>query len=348
MILHLVDGVRVAGGPPFEVRVAGGTRRYARARAADLERALAALESGAPPPARVFERARELVDRDEGWRLDLAATLDVDEHELPARLARIERAELRRETRANPSVVALVAHWSDGVGELGRKLCVPLAAGAAVLVCSDPRVPDAADVWCDALLDAGLPRERLALLHGLDTTELVRCASAPARARIVVDDAAAAKALESTDSARRWAVDWPCGTVLAAGGPGQPGPEEVLDLAFGVHAALGGQLDGRVGVVDVPARRHAAFVDDLARPLEELAARLAAGERRRPRAIDRAMEQRHAAVLQTLLEQGAAPVVVAERHGEPLFAPALFVNGEDFMGAVQSPPCVPLLVVRRV
>jgi acyl-CoA reductase-like NAD-dependent aldehyde dehydrogenase len=348
VILHLVDGVRVSGGPPFEVRVAGGTRRYSRARAADLERALAALESGAPPPARVFERARELVERDEGWRVDLAAALDVEEHELPPRLAAIERSERRREMRANPAVVALVAHWSDGVGELGRKLCAPLAAGAAVLLCSDPRVPDAADVWCDALLDAGLPRERLALLHGLDTGELVRCAHAPARARIVVDDAIAAKALEGTDGARRWAVDWPQGTVLAAGGPGQPSPSEALDLAFGVASALGGQLDGRVGVIDVPARRHAAFVQELARPLEALAARLAAGARLHPRAIDRAMEQRHAAALQTLLEQGAAPIVVAERHGEPLFAPALFVNGEDFMAAVQSPPCVPLLVVRRV
>jgi len=347
VIQHLVDGARVPGGPGFEVRVAGGTRTYARARRVDVEQALAALEPGEPPSARVFERALELLAADELWRADFSAALDAAPADLPARLVDLERARPRREPSAAASTLALVAHWTDGVGELGRRLCAPLASGGAVLLCSDRRVPDAADVWCDALLDAGLPPRRIALLHGLSPADLAACAAPPARARIVVDDAEEAARLRGASSELRWAVDWPRGRALALGSDECPDVPTALDLAFGARTALGGQLDGRLAVLEVPERRHAAAVAELAASIEGLATRLVTGARPLPRAVDRDMERRFELGLQRLLEQGATPVVVAERHGDPLFGPALFVNGEPWMEAVKAPACVPILVVRR-
>jgi hypothetical protein len=348
VIQHLVDGARVPGGPGFEVRVAGGTRTYARARRVDLEQALAALEPGEPPPARVFERALELLSADELWRADLSAALDAAPADLPTRLVDLERARPRREPSAGASTLALVAHWTDGVGELGRRLCAPLASGGAVLVCSDRRVPDAADVWCDALLDAGLPPRRIALLHGLSPTDLATCAAPPARARIMVDDAEEAGRLRSASADLRWAVDWPRGRALALGSAECPDPATAIDLAFGTRAALGGQMDGRLAVLEVPERRHAATVRELEAAVLELARRTTDRARPVPRAVDRDMERRFELGLQRLLEQGATPVVVAERHGDPLFGPALFVNGEPWMEAVKAPMCAPILVVRRI
>lgn len=349
MIGHLIDGRRVEGRSSFEAPVAAGGRSYARATATDVQRALAALEHGPPPTERVLEEAAHLVDDDLAWVEDVAAALRVASADLPERIAKVVPVPRQSGHRGTPTTMVLVAHWTDGVGELGRRLLGALASGAAVLLFSDRRLPEAADVWADALLDAGLPPGRLSLLHGADLGAFAGRADAPDRARLTVDDEATAAALRESVGERRWAFEWPQGRVRRAGTAGVETPRLAFESAFGLHAACGGLLPGRTTVLEVLDADHAAWVDALV-PLADDALRAAASASRREPVppLDTALRRTFEDAVSRLVEQGATPVALAEHRGQPVFAPSVFVNGESWMEPVKSLPCVPILIVRRV
>lgn len=347
MIGHLIDGRRVEGESAFEAPGPEGVHAWARASERDAARALAALEPGAPPSERLLIEAAGLVADDAAWSEVIAGTLLGDPAAaLPERLGTVPAVRRQSGHRGSPTVTLLGAHWTDGAGELGRRLLGALASGAAVLVLSDQRLPDAADVWADALLDAGLPERRLALLHGADPRAVARLAGAPERARITVDDPDAAAAVRAAAGERRWALDWPRGRARRAGEAGCETPRAAVRSAFG-RETLGGLLPGRTTVLEVPEREHAGWVEALVPEVDRLLER--GGRRREPiPPIDTALRRRFEAAVRRLLEQGATPVAMAERRGEAAFAPALFVNGEPWMEPVKELPCLPLLVVRRV
>ncbi|WP_419185859.1 hypothetical protein [Rohdeia mirabilis] len=349
MIGHLIDGRRVEGRSSFEAPVAGGGRSYARATAADFQRALAALEHGRPPAESLLAEAAHLVEDDLAWVDDVAAALGIPAEDLPERIAKVVPVPPGSGHRGSPTTMLLAAHWTDGVGELGRRLLGALASGAAVLLLSDRRLPEAADVWADALLDAGLPPGRLSLLHGAELGDLASRADAPDRARLTVDDERAAVELRAAVGERRWAFDWPQGRVRRAGSSGLETPRRAFESAFGARAALGGLLPGRTTVLEVLEAEHAGWVDALV-PLVDAALRAASGGARREPvpSPDAALRRTFADAVSRLVEQGATPVALAEHRGQPVFAPSLFVNGESWMEPVKQLPCVPVLVVRRV
>lgn len=348
VIGHVIDGRRTDGASAFEAPTADGARSYARAGSRDVDRALDALRPGRPPADGVLREAARLVDSDDVWREDLAAALLGDpDAELPDRLGAIREVARQSGHLGTATVTLLAAHWTDGAGELGRRLLGALASGAAVLLLSDERLPEAADVWVDALLDAGLDPRRLALLHGCDPRVVAQHDAAPARARITLDDDGAAASLRALVGERRWALDRPRGRARRAGERGCATPAEAFDSAFGPQA-LGGLLPGRTTVLEVPEREHARWVDNLV-PLADRAL-TAAGKTRRGEPVppvDPGLRRRFDEAVRRLLEQGATPVALGERRGEAAFAPALFVNGEPWMETVKDLPCVPVLVVRR-
>jgi hypothetical protein len=349
VIGHLIEGRRAEGRSSFEAPVAGGGRSYARATAADFQRALASLEHGPPPAESTLAEAAHLVDDDLAWVDDVAAALRVASADLPERIAKVVPVPRASGHRGTPTTILLAAHWTDGVGELGRRLLGALGSGAAVLLLSDRRLPEAADVWADALLDAGLPPGRLALLHGAEVGELASRADAPDRARLTVDDERAAAALRALVGERRWAFDWPQGRVRRAGSAGIETPRRAFESAFDLRAALGGLVPGRTTVLEVLEADHATWVDALV-PLADEALRAAASSARREPVPppDAALRRTFEDAVSRLVEQGATPVALAEHRGQPVFAPSVFVNGESWMEPVKSLPCVPVLVVRRV
>lgn len=348
VIGHLIDGRRRDAGSAFEAPTADGARSYARAGDRDVDAALASLVPGRPPAERILDEAVRLVAEDDVWREDLAAALLGDRvAELPERLGRVRSHRRQSGHLGTPSVTLLAAHWTDGAGELGRRLLGALASGAAVLLASDTRLPEAADVWVDALLDAGLDERRVALLHGCDARRVARHPAAPARARIMVDDSEAADAVRALVGERRWALDWPRARARRAGEHGCRTPREAFASAFGADT-LGGLLPGRTGVLDVAEHDHARWIDALV-PLVD---RALAAAKEHPRGepvppVDAALRRRFEGAVRRLLEQGATPVALGERRGEAAFAPTLFVNGEPWMETVKVLPCVPVLVVRR-
>jgi Aldehyde dehydrogenase family len=189
---------------------------------------------------------------------------------------------------ARPGIAGLRRSWTERLGGLVRAVFEQLAAGQVVLLLSDGSVPALADRLTDALLEAGLPRDALALVHDDGDAALRAAAGDPRVSRLRVSghpgqQARCAPLLERAargatfgsgvledNRGRDFAFD-----VL---GRGQrivdlsQDPREaavrIVEAAFGRVQTLSGQAAGQVGSVELAPRRISVFTEALLGALE--------------------------------------------------------------------------------
>ena len=165
--------------------------------AADLDRALRAAQRG-------FQLWREARPRERAAVLEGAARLMAERQEQIARIATLEEgktlAEARLEVQMNVALfeffagecermygrqlvrpagmrstvtyepvgpVAAIAPWNFPIGNPGRKLGAPIAAGCSVILKAAEEAPGSALAVLQCLLDAGLPKEAGQAVFGI-------------------------------------------------------------------------------------------------------------------------------------------------------------------------------------
>lgn len=201
--LHMIiDGEKVSGGGrrtfPVVNPVTGDTlAELPLAEAADLDRALEVAERG-------FQIWRKSTPQERAHVLQGAARLMVERQEDIARIATMEEgkplAESRIEVMMNVGLfnfyagetsrlygrelvrpegsrstvrlepvgpVAAFAPWNFPIGNPGRKLGAPVAAGCSVILKSAEETPASALAILQCLLDAGLPKEVAQAVFGV-------------------------------------------------------------------------------------------------------------------------------------------------------------------------------------
>jgi acyl-CoA reductase-like NAD-dependent aldehyde dehydrogenase len=230
------------------------------------------------------ERAAELADWMRGACLDggrmreLGRRIGLDEDwngrvDLHA-LARDLDRDLARPRSACGPVAVVACHWSELAGGLLRAVGSALQAGRAVLILADARTPMCADAVIEDLLEAGLPAELVAVLHGLGTG---------ARALLAGDERLGDALVSSADADgirdwRAWGLELglaaPELRLLRAGSYGvswgddlELAAQRVSHAAFDGERTLFGQAAGSVGQVQVDERCFSAFSEALLREL---------------------------------------------------------------------------------
>lgn len=258
--------------------------------------------------------------------------------------------------RADPDGVALCAPaWSELYCGTWEAVSVELAQGRGVLVAADPRLPHLAEALAHALLEAGVPGEALALVHGAADPALAAAIGEPAvvslRAsggarRIAALRRAAEEArceahisVRSSESLEVPPLDADADLAALAA--------EVVERAFGRSRALFGQLAGQVARVFVPERLLSRFTALLLAALEE------SEPARRPLPLidDEAVLATKAAWARgldegaTLIAGGGVPASAAP--GSRLVLPTVFTNVELDMQLPHRREPLPVLSLLR-
>lgn len=348
--------------------------RVARASGADAERALAHLRSGA---ARVELEALERAARVLASRPDpserLARRLHMSRSEvdaLHARLAeRIDAALHRHAPRAEESAgahgepIALVRlDATELASGLAAEVFGLLARGWRVAVLSDPHAPMIAASVVEALLEGGVDRRAVALLHddgdtlvrsALDalagTAHAVRASAPTARARalerLLADAASRASRAPFDREVRALANHSRC---VRADADVEAEARAIAHAAFGRVPALGGQAPGVPGRVLCHERVFSRFS-------AALLAELARGEdlQRPLRALDPALREHVAHAFELGLDEGATAIFTPAELGaraarENELAPLVFTNVEEHMRIAWLGRPAPILCLVRV
>ncbi len=363
---NLIDGrwVRAVAGGRFEVRANGARREplgsWPSSGPADVEHAL----DGLSPPVRVIERgalieSARLLEHDDAAARQCEDRLGLDPGECAPFRRRLLGAACRSED-ARPLVhageVAVVApHWSALFAGVLQPVAVELLRGRAVLVVSDPRLPGVADAALRALLAAGVPPERLALLHGL-TREGLRALLSAERVHAVLGGGDRARvallrtlAHEAGVAEQRLALLRTRAVEVGAEDDPEAAASDVLDGAFSRVPSLSGQRDGQVGRV---------FCDErvLSRFTAALLARLDDGRERRDPVplIDREAARAVQRVWASGLDEGATCIAGGgpvegrpPRAGELALAPTVFTNVEPTLELVRRQQPMPIVCIVR-
>lgn len=265
-----------------------------RSTAADVQRALDALERGARPwgerspdeRAALLERGARRFSSEPDPDGALAARLALQPAELAQLLARRPPPRVAA-PRARAGGLSLVRpHWGALLSGAQAALA-ELAAGRAVLLLADPRVPELVERLADVLLEVGVEPGALAQLTEHGRNGLLEAAASGRVARFVLgvagedgrDLVAAVERAAERAGFGAGVVDLqPPEVELVRVERGvarvalEDDPErrarEVARAAFGRLETLSGQLDGQVGVVHVHARRLSRFTEALLRALE--------------------------------------------------------------------------------
>lgn len=354
-------------------------RRWPRSGAADLELALEAAR-GARAWRELEGRERlELLgaalgalDDDQRGAGELAQALGLEEPELAPLRARARTAALRglegelEPQEGSSAGATLVFARAGGLHRAALEaLLAPLAVGEAVILVSDPSLPELAVELARAFELAGLPPGALALLHD-DSRTLLRCAAAHpelSRARLAGCEedahelAAFAEAARASRSARSEAplllesrpLRRGSAAVLQAEDLGQRAAE-LARAAFGRAEALGGQLEGQVGRVLCHEAVFSPFSEALLAEVDRLS------EGARPlRLLDPELPDRVGRLLRLGLDEGATLVrgpAEPPSGSQPLGAevtllPSVFTNAEPRQRLVRASRPAPVLALLR-
>jgi acyl-CoA reductase-like NAD-dependent aldehyde dehydrogenase len=275
---------QAAAGSWFE----HASERWPRSGPADVERALASLETrgewqrcGSGERLAALARAQARL----GAREDLAprcvesfglspdearSFLDTDRFQFAQGLELLRDGPLAREhpDRGDARGVFL-AHWSDLAGRLASRLAAQLSWGRSALLLGDPRLPWAAEAVVEAFVEAGVHAGALALVWD-DTRASIaaalgsrdvhwwRAAGAPELLR----DLAARARPELLERAELWPLRTRAERVLSDDDPAMAAVR-IVELAFGRAATLSGQLPGHVGQLVCHQRQFSRFAEAL-------------------------------------------------------------------------------------
>jgi len=324
----------------------------------DVEAALAHLRAVPVEPA-VLERAAVLLERSPDLAAELERAVGLSGEE--ARLftsgfaAVCERARrvAGRSSSGEGGIAWCAPDWSAlalGTFELVAR---ELASGRAVLLFADERVAGVVARVATALVEAGLPSESFALLHGARADAYPAAGAAPGLAAVVGSGAA-----EHVLALRRSVEGRRCEERLsrARSGALEVGEDEdlarvadeIVDAAFGRVRTLSGQLDGQLGRVWCAERAFSELTERLLEALE----RSSDVARPLPQVDEEAVERvRRAWALG--LDEGATPVrggrvPDGRRRDERVVEPIVFTNVEARMRSARAVDPVPLLRLLRL
>ena len=270
-------------------------------------------------------------------------------------LARALDRDLAWPRSASGPVALVSCHWSELAGGLLRAVASALQAGRAVLLLADERTPMCADALIEALLNAGLPGELVAVLHGLGPD---------ARALLARDSRLGDALLSSTDPAdiRAWRA-WSSEQGLAApelrllragsfevgrGDDLECAAGQVLRAAFDGEQSLFGQAAGSLGQVHVDPRYFSAFSEALLGELKR-----GAWEQKGLALIDRAAREAWERRWTSGLDQGATLIAggasFSPRPGarDQRVQPTLLTNVEPHMLCARAGFPSPVLCLLR-
>ncbi len=302
-------------------------------RVGGLARALEEEAARSEALTRIFGlRAGELARHREG----LAASI---EELFPPRAA---SAELE---------IALVAPdwrdlWRGALAATARELL----AGRAVVLFSDPRLPELGGELAAAALEAGLGHGLVSLLHG-SPRELL--ALAARRGGSALDASGSAeRMIELRRLSTAEGIAEPRLRVLRCAAfevdPGrdlEASAALVVDGAFGRASTFSGQLPGQIARVWCPERRHSRFTELLLGELEASEAARAPLPQ-----IDREAETRVRTAWGLGLDEGATLIAGGDeelREEERVLPPTVFTNVEPAMASARRQEPLPILCLLR-
>ena len=272
------------------------------------------------------------------------------------RAARGTTAGTTAETTAEigATVAVVLGHWSEPFEVLLTRIVDILATGRRALVVGDVRVPAAATLALQLLLDSGVCPDRLAMLHGMDDALLVELLGEEAVRAVVgcADSRRVARVRASLEERplceQRLQVPRSISVRLDAsdGDALEERARFLAEAAFSRAGALSGQAAGRLGRVHVPerlfSRFQAALLDvlethpDLRAPLDFLDAEVArAAVRTRALGLDQGA---------TLIFEGGETV---GRAGTPAWG-SVFTNVEPSSGFAREQRPAPVLGLLRM
>jgi len=367
---HWWGGRERAEGPDFSLSAPRGCPLgwiYPRAEGPEQDEAWSALESAAPPwsERRIRDRARNL--RAVARELE-GLTTDAEELGTYLGLSRsewrefgsewredLERGWRHRSWRPSPAGVVLVrAHWTEGVADLFGRVGTALIEGASVLVVSDERLPQAADLVVEAWSRRSVEPGALAVLHGVRDEGCRELAEREAcrRVEVVGTDRELASWLQEPREAqpRLRTREVKSGEIrLAADDDVERCAAGIVARAFGRVQTLGGQLPGALARVHCDERIFSRLTECLLEVLEgEESVEL-------PPCIDRAAAADHHKACMRGLDQGATLIVGSEELGAPVggssdrprVAPAVLTNVEPEMEVARWRRPTPVLSLIR-
>lgn len=255
------------------------------------------------------------------------------------------------EPAAAPGGIALVvSDWRELLAGPFLRAAAALGRGRSPLLLGDERFPAAAEVAVDSLLAAGIPAERLALLHGPSDDAVA--------AAIGADGVLAISGCGSRRRVAAWRrrlqehrlleqeLRVPRVAALEIV-PGRPLPEqasEAVRRAFGRVAALSGQADGALCRIHCPDRLHSAFTAAL---LEEL--RASPDVALPVPFVDREAAEAATRAFALGLDEGATPIFgegPGRGQGDPARA-TVFTNVELAMRSARRREPAPVLALLR-
>jgi acyl-CoA reductase-like NAD-dependent aldehyde dehydrogenase len=249
------------------------------------------------------------------------------------------RAALARTPDARPGVAWHAPDWRELLRASGLELALELAAGRAVVLVADPRMPELAEVLARAAESAGVPAGVVNLLHGARRELLASGLGVAARlsASGSVEFMAELRRVEGTFEARLRALR--AGTLEVDREHAlEERVEDVVTRAFGASATFGGQLPGSLARVFCPAKSFSSFTELL---LERLAGFGALVPR-----IDAEAATHARAAFELGLDEGAT--CIAGGDGEGLLFPAtVFTNVEPYMESAKRQEPLPVLCLLR-
>ncbi len=254
-------------------------------------------------------------------------------------------------------VVLVLAHWSEGLRGLARRVLTALAGGAGVVILSDPRLPLAADALARAVAAAPERARRatgagaLSVLHD-DGLTVLRAAGALASERpLALWGLAADPRLAAAGGAFERVIREPSyarSLVVGARDDIRRAAREAVLQACGRSATLSGQLSGRIGRVLCHELRFSEFTNELLIELDD-------AETSRPPLplVDESIERTLLEARALGLDEGACLIAGGEpsartASGSFRYGLAVFTNVDPSRSLVrQSSPC-PLLSLVRV
>lgn len=342
---------------------------YPRAGEAECEAAWSALEAATVPWSELELRERARILRAAARELEglrdeatsLAEYLGLSRTEWREFRAEwrehVERSWRHRSWNPAPAGIAVVrAHWTEGVADLFARIGTALVEGAAVLVASDERLPQAAELAAEAWSRRSVEPGALAVLHGVhddDLAELARRAACHRLDVVGTDRELERWAAERASSAgaQVHAHEVRSAEIRVAADDDVPlRAAGIAARAFGRVETLGGQLGGSLARVHCDERVFSRFTECLLEVLEvEEAVEL-------PPCIDREAGDDHRSACTRGLDQGATLIVGSEELGAPVggsserprVAPAVLTNVLPDMDVARWRRPTPVLSLIRV